>query len=398
MPRTSVRGGIAPGVQTDTRFLHLAIDLGMSVTLRYTYRLRPGRKATRALEREWSVCRWLWNQAVAAKRERRYWLKDTDLTQLRAQFPWVAAGSVVAQQQVLRAFRADKRARRFKSARRDLPSMNYTRRGFSIQNGRLHLPRKVVIPVVWSRELPSEPTSVRVYRDSMGHWYASFVVEREDAPLEPTGKAVGIDWGVMQVATTTNPVFDLPHAERARKAAAKLAAAQRRMARRKPKPGQKASRGYREAKLQTARLHKKVARQRQDAGRKWARKVVVEFDQIAVEDFKLTFLAKSSMARKAADAAIGATKRELIEFARRAGRDVVLVPPAYTTMTCGCCGTRAKSRLPLEERTFRCASCKHVEDRDRNAARVILAAAGFNRAGVDVVSRPDPLRVGMAAD
>lgn len=372
--------------------------MGMLVTLRYTYRLRPGRNAVRALEREWSVCRWLWNQAVAAKRERRYWLKDTDLTRLRAEHPWLAAGSVVAQQQVLRTFRSDKRARRFKSARRDLPSVNYTRRGFSIKDGRLRLPRKVVIPVVWSRGLASEPSSVRVYRDSLGHWYASFVVEREEVALEPTGKAVGIDWGVKQVATATSPAYGLPHAERTRKAAAKLAKYQRRMARRKPKPGQKASRGYRQAKLQVAKVHKKVARQRQDAARKWARKVVAEFDQIAVEDFKPKFLAKSSMAKKAADAAIGATKRELIEFAKRAGRYVVLVPPAYSTMTCGCCGTRAKSRLPLEERTFRCGACSHVADRDRNAARVMLAAAGFNRAGVDVVRRPDLLRAGMAAD
>src|SRR5690606_25278369 len=143
------------------------------------------------------------NQAVAARRERRHLVKYSDLTRLRADHTWLAAGSVVAQQQVIRAFRSDKRARRFKSARRDLPSLNYTRRGFSLQNGRLHLPHKTIIPVVWSRELPSPPTSVRVYRDSLGHWYASFVVQRREAPLEPTDKAVGIDWGVKQVATTT---------------------------------------------------------------------------------------------------------------------------------------------------------------------------------------------------
>src|SRR5690606_34268781 len=134
-----------------------------------------------------------------------------------------------------------------------------------------------------------------------------------------TGKSVGVDWGVKHVATTTNPAYDLPHAERTRKAAAKLAKYQRSMARRKPRPGQKASEGYRQAKLQTARLHKKVARQRHDAARKWARRLVAAFDRIAVEDFKPKFLAKGSMARKAADAAIGATKRELIEYARRAG-------------------------------------------------------------------------------
>src|SRR5690606_2204040 len=140
--------------------------------------------------------------------------------------------------------------------------------------------------------------------DSLGHWYASFVVQREKVALAPTGKAVGIDWGVKRIATTTSPVYDLHHAERARKAAARLAKYQRRMVRRKPQSSQKASRGYRQARQQVAKVHKKVARQRQDAARKWARKVVAAFDRIAVEDFKPKFMARSSMARKAADAAI----------------------------------------------------------------------------------------------
>lgn len=72
----------------------------MPVTLRYTYRLRPGRNAVRVLEREWSVCRCLWNQAVAAKRQRRYWLADKNLTRLLTQHEWLAAGLVVAQHQV----------------------------------------------------------------------------------------------------------------------------------------------------------------------------------------------------------------------------------------------------------------------------------------------------------
>jgi putative transposase len=53
----------------------------------------------------------------------------------------------------------------------------------------------VNIPVVWSRELPSDPTSVRVYQDSLGHWFASFVVHREvEATAEVQG-SIGIDWG-----------------------------------------------------------------------------------------------------------------------------------------------------------------------------------------------------------
>ncbi|MFD3308487.1 tetratricopeptide repeat protein [Streptomyces sp. NPDC058694] len=48
-------------------------------------------------------------------------------------------------------------------------------------------------------------------------------------------------------------------------------------------------------------------------------------DAIAVEDFKPKFLARTSMARKAVDAAVGATKRALTEMGRKHGRDIHLV-------------------------------------------------------------------------
>jgi putative transposase len=53
--------------------------------------------------------------------------------------------------------------------------------------------------------------------------------------------------------------------------------------------------------------------------------VVDRHHLIAVEDFRPKLLAKTSMARKAADAAIGAAKRELIERGTRAGRNLLRV-------------------------------------------------------------------------
>ncbi|MFI6996662.1 RNA-guided endonuclease TnpB family protein [Nocardia sp. NPDC050175] len=162
------------------------------------------------------------------------------------------------------------------------------------------------------------------------------------------------------------------------------------MARRRVKHGQQ-SRGYQQAARVAARLHKKAARQTQHDSRVWAKRVVERHDVIAVEDFKPTFLAKSTMARKAADAAIGAAKRELIERGVRAGRRVVLVRPAYTSMTCSSCFARAKQRLELREQTFRCHSCGFTDCRDRNAARVILAVAERGHTRVEDVRQSDHL-------
>jgi putative transposase len=270
------------------------------------------------------------------------------------------------------------------------PSLNYTQRGFRLKDGRLHLAGGIVVRPVWSRELPKAPSSVRVYQDATGAWYATFVVPAPGETLPATGRVIGIDWGVREIATTTSDAHDLAHPQHGKTAAQRLAKYQRMMARRRPAKGQAASKGYRQAQRQTAELHAKVARQRQDTARKWAKTVVRDHDEIAVEDFRPKFLAKSTMARKAADATIGATKKALLEMARKHGRLIHLVNPAHTTMDCAQCGARTKHALPLSQRTYACTACGSVSPRDKNSARVTLVRAGFNPAGGDRVRPAGP--------
>ncbi|WP_374119185.1 RNA-guided endonuclease InsQ/TnpB family protein [Streptomyces odontomachi] len=266
---------------------------------------------------------------------------------------------------------------KFKRKREARVTLNYTQRGFRLKEGRLHLAGGIVVRLVRSRQLPKRPSSVRVYQDATGAWYASFVVARVSEALPETGRVIGVDWGVKDIATTTSDAHDLPHPQHGRTTAQKLARYQRMMSRRRPKRGQAASKGYREARRQTAKLHRKVAAQRQDTGRKWAKRVVTDHDEIAVEDFRPKFLAKTTMARKAADATIGATKRTLLEMARKRGRIVHLINPAHTTMACAQCGARAKHAPPLSERTYTCTACGAVSPRDKNSARVMLVRAGL---------------------
>lgn len=380
---------------------------GVTGSARFNYRLRLSSTAESGLFEEWDCCRWVWNQCVATSRAAARTRDecgparlDKMLTKWRSEFGWLRAGASVPQQQTIRDF-AKSRAKtlqdiknrvpirrragmpRFKKKDLSDPTLNYTRHGFRLKNGRLHLAGGIVLTVVWSRVLPADPSSVRVYRDRVGHWYASFVVATDSQPLDRTGKVIGIDWGVREIATTTSDDHDLPHPEHGRKVAARLARYQRMMARRRPTKGHAASRGYQRARRQAAKLHQKVARQRRDTARKWAKKVVRDHDVIAVEDFKPKFLAKSTMARKAADAAIGATKSALLEMGRKHGRDIRLVHPAHTTMDCAPCGARAKHALPLGERTYTCTTCGVMSPRDKNSAHVMLVRAGLAPAGVD---------------
>lgn len=203
--------------------------------VRYKYRLRPGKQAERYLLAEWDACRYVWNRMVDES-QARYERGETFgvaqaqkyLTFLRASKTdkdggkWLAAHSCVPQQQIVRDYsqsrgkavsdrKTSSRKRkagmpRHKSRKTTLPSLNYRIGGFTLveQDGktRLKLPKGMIIPVVWSRELPSRPKSVRVYRSPDGHWYASFVVEMEPKPLPETGHAVGMDWGVKTTAST----------------------------------------------------------------------------------------------------------------------------------------------------------------------------------------------------
>ncbi|MGW9023468.1 RNA-guided endonuclease InsQ/TnpB family protein, partial [Streptomyces sp. NPDC055722] len=285
---------------------------------RYTFRVRLSNTARRRLEAEWDRCRWIWNECVAKSKQVHVQGKaggekltcgpaqlDKMLTEARRGMPWLAEGASVPQQQVIRDF-AKARAKalkdrvaahrragmpRWKKKRQARPSLNYTRRGFRIKDGRLHLAGGIVVSVVWSRELPADPSSVRVYQDTLGHWYVSFVAPAHSEPLAPTGRVLGVDWGVKETATTTDDAYDLPHGEHGKRAAQRLARYQRMMARRRRPKGQPASAGYRKAQAQAAKLHKKIARQREDTGRKWAKSVMRGHDGVAVEDFRPAFLA-----------------------------------------------------------------------------------------------------------
>jgi putative transposase len=154
--------------------------------VRFTYRARVSATAERALLGEWGRCRWVWNQCVAEsqqackeKRECGPAGLDKMLTGWRAEHEWLRAGSSVAQKQTIRDFgksRAkalkDRKGKlpvrqragfpQFRKRDRSTPTMNYSRQGFTLRDGLLIVAGGISLRVVWSRPLPSAPSSVRV--------------------------------------------------------------------------------------------------------------------------------------------------------------------------------------------------------------------------------------------
>lgn len=196
-------------------------------------------------------------------------------------------------------------------------------------------------------------------QDTLGDWWlclpVEVPVEQNVAPKE----AVGIDLGLKAIATTSDG--DTLEAGRFyRDTEKKITQAQRR--------------GH---KRQAKRLHRKVKRQRADALHKFSRRIVDQYQKIAVGDVSSSKLAKTKMAKSVLDSGWYMLKTQLQYKGQQAGRSVEVVDERYTTRACSGCGSLSgpTGRTGLVVRRWVCADCGESHDRDVNAARNILRRA-----------------------
>lgn len=79
------------------------------------------------------------------------------------------------------------------------------------------------------------------------------------------------------------------------------------------------------------------------------------------------------LARSISDAAWSQFREWLEYFGKVFGVPVIAVVPHYTSQDCSNCGVKVQKTLST--RTHTCHHCKHVQDRDHNAAINILKKA-----------------------
>lgn len=204
-----------------------------------------------------------------------------------------------------------------------------------------------------------------------GKWYVLFSCK--DVPPDPKLKAgegeVGVDVGLTTFATLSNGE-GVPNPRYAKKAQARLRAAQRHLSRRKL-----CSNRRRKAKGVVARQYEHVRRQRRDHHFKVARDLVQRYGFIAVEDLQIQDMMQGprGLARSIADAGWGQFMDILSDKAEEAGSTVVRVNPRGTTQECSGCGVVVPKTL--RDRVHHCVACGLVESRDINAAKNILQRA-----------------------
>jgi putative transposase len=386
---------------------------------RYRYRLRVTPGQARQLQAVFDTCRYVWNTALGrwedVWRQERISLSAVEmqaqLTAWRSCQNWLAAVPVTPQQQTIRdlgkaisAFFDKKNPARRPTFKRkgSHATGRWTTRGFRVTGTGTGEPGdrlavavaggRAALRVVWSRPLPSAPKSVTVYRDPAGRWWASFVVRVNVEHLDATGRTTGVDVGLTTLATTCDPAFDVANPRFSRQERQMLASWDRRLSRAQRGSGRSAK-----AKAKRARAYSSVAARRADHAHKTARTIARSFDRVGAEDLRVkNLLANRRLARAIADAGWGQWLAILAWQLRKAGRELELFDPRNTTQTCSNCGTKAKSRLRLGDRTFRCDDCGLVLDRDRNAAHNLDPGRAGPGVGVDG-TKPWPSAENQAA-
>ncbi|TCN52778.1 putative transposase [Rhodococcus sp. SMB37] len=363
--------------------------------LRYQYRVYPTPGQQHMLARSFGCARVVFNDALRVRQDAYaagVTLSDTDVqkqvvTAAKKTPPraWLAEVASVALVQSVRdaavAYRnwfdsmSGKRkgrkvaAPRFKSRKDNRQAIRLTRNGFSLRsNGKLYVAKVGEVKVAWSRELPSEPSSVSIIKDAAGRYFASFVVETTDEPLPEVDFEVGIDLGLTTFAVLSDgKVIESP--KFLRQAERRLKKAQQALSRK-----DKGSRNRAKARMRVAKAHAKVADARKDWAHTQSTVIIRENQAVFVEDLCVIGLARTRLAKSVHDAGWAMFTRMVEEKAARYGRTFVKVDRFYpSSQLCSVCGMK-DGRKPLSIREWQCAACGVVHDRDLNAAKNIHAA------------------------
>ncbi len=383
------------------------------------HRLLPAPAQEAVLRDHCAHARFVWNLAVEQHSHWHpgrtgapgYLEQCRQLTQARAEHPWLAAGSQTVQQQALRDF-AQAMAAFFdqgnpagrpswRKAGRDEGFRITGRRGrqwdvrrVSRKVGQVWVPKAGWVRFRWSRAVPPGVKSYRVTMDRAGRWHVAFAAVPEPVPAPGNGQVVGIDRGVVvSAALSTGELLRCPGlTARERKRLRRL---QRRLAR--------AARGSnRRGRVRhaIARLRARESDRRKDWLEKASSDLARRFDVIRVENLQIGNMTRSARGTRENPGRNVRQKAGLNRGILRSGWGLLVrrleqkapgrvekIKPHYTSQRCSACGQVDRDSRESQA-VFRCTACGFAGHADVNAARNIAAGHAVTARGGDGVTRP----------
>ncbi|MDP9844109.1 RNA-guided endonuclease InsQ/TnpB family protein [Streptosporangium lutulentum] len=365
------------------------------------YRLRPSPAQEAVLLEHCGHARYVWNLAVE---QHTHWQRGRasapgfteqcrQLTEARAACEWLAAGSIIVQQQALKDFH--QAMANFFGATHRRPRWRRRGRGegfrivavkagdvrrLSRKGGQVRIPKVGWVRFRWSRPV-GEAKSFRVTRDAAGRWHVAFALIPQPIPAPGTGAVVGVDRGVVvSAALSTGDLLTVPALGEAEKK--RLVRLQRALARAKP-----GSKRRTKVKVAIARLKAREGDRRKDWVEQISTDLARRFDVIGIEDLKVSAMTRSAKGtleapgrnvRQKAGLNRGILangwERLAARLEHKAPGRVWKIDPRYTSQTCNACRHIARESRESQA-LFRCVACKHRDHADVNAAKNIRDTA-----------------------
>ncbi|ORV96256.1 transposase [Mycobacterium kyorinense] len=358
--------------------------------------------------------RFVWNLAVE---QQQMWQPGrhtpgyndqcAQLTEIRGEYNWLAAGSQTVQQQALRDFAQAMRNFFAHTHRRPSFRKAGVHEGFrqvgvkpghiatvSRRYGRVWVPKIGWVRFRCTRTVPSGAKSYRVTRDRAGRWHIAFAHIPEPIPGPDDTSVVGIDRGVaVSAALSTGELLHTPSLTPGEQT--RLRRLQQRLAR-----AQRGSNHRARTKLAIAKLKARETDRRRDWVEKTTTDLARRFNTIRVEDLDVRAMTRSARGTAEKPGVRVAQKRGLNRAIRNQGWGRLVarldhkaagrlerVPAAYTSQRCAACGHIAPENRKSQA-VFSCVACKTGPcNADVNAARKIAAGRAVTAQGDLAVGR-----------
>jgi putative transposase len=372
------------------------------------FRLVPTSEQEEVLLAHCRDARFVWNLAVEQQQHWQpgrkapgYVEQCAQLTEARAEYVWLRAGSQTVQQQALRDFaqamqnyfarthgRPTWRKAGVHEGFRQVAVKPHHVERMNRRFGRVRVPKVGWVRFRMSRPVPEGVKSYRVTRDRVGRWHVAFAHIPDPIAGPGDRSVVGIDRGVVvSAALSTGELLHAPQLSRGE--AKRLRVLQQRLSR--------ATRGS-NRRARTKRAIAKLKARETDRRKDWIEKTTTDiarrFDTIRIEALTVRTMTRSARGTLEQPGVRVAQKRGLNRAISRSGWGLLAarlqhkacgrveqIQAAYTSQRCSVCGHVAPGNRKSQA-VFECEACTAGRcNADVNAARNIAAGRAVTARG-----------------
>ncbi len=348
----------------------------------FKYRLYPTETQKTLLAKHFGITRLVYNLALECK-TMAYNLNHVNLSrldlqkqlvELKKEFPWM--NEINSQSIQVSLLNLDNAYKNFFKAKKGFPKFKKKslRNSFGVPQSVRIEKSKVMIPkflegidFIQDRPIKGKIKSATVSKTPSNKYFISILCETgdiiPDKKLIKSSTAIGIDLGlkdfiIMSDGTkVSNPKFLVAN----EKAIKHL---QKELSRKTVR-----SNRYKKARLKLAREHEETTNKRNDFLHKLSTEITNRYDTVCVENLNVKGMVKNHKLSKAiSDASWSTFITMLVYKSEWKGKNLVKIGRfESSSKTCNSCGY-INHELKLSDRTWVCAGCGVVHDRDINAA------------------------------